>query len=105
MSGIGLPMSGGGDGRDDHHRTVHVEQAHVAIAATEVAAEVVAATLAAHGVQAMTHAYFHAYPSVDWVEGYRVAVAEEDAEEARRILRDLSSEDAVALGPDGRPVG
>lgn len=100
MSGYGGALGGPPSfGRDDdpHHTTVEQQVAHVVACRTEAAAQFVAATLAAHGVQAQTHAYFHAIPSVDWVEGFTVAVTIADEAEARRVLRDLSSDDVSPL--------
>lgn len=71
----------------------------VAVCSTAAAADLIAATLAAHGIRAGSHAYFHAYPSVDWVEGYRVTVADADEAAARRVLEALSRPDVVTLPP------
>lgn len=66
------------------------EQRTIIAARSEAAAEFVAVTLQAHGVPAHTRAYFHAYPSVDWVEGFSVQVQLEDEARARQLLRDLA---------------
>lgn len=101
MSGYGGALGGGrGPDRDADplaHTSFQQEQAYIAACQTEAAAQFVVVTLAAHGVQAATHAYFHAIPSVDWVEGFRIGVAEEDVAEARRILQDLSRDDVAPL--------
>lgn len=77
---------------------------NVVVTATPAAADFVAVTLAAHGIRATTMAYDHAYPSVDWVRGYRIGVPEEDAARARQILDALSGRDDVAvLDPDEEP--
>ena len=75
------------------------EQATVVAARTEAAAEMLAVMLRAHGIDAHTRAYFHAYPSLDWVEGYSVQVQLEDEATARQLLRDLA-----ATGPDAVEV-
>lgn len=100
MSGYGGALGGPpsyGRDEDDHHATVEQQRAHVVVCETEAAAQFIVATLAAHGVQAQTHAYFHAIPSVDWVEGFTVGVAVADEAEARRVLNDLSRTDVVHL--------
>ncbi|MFT5564036.1 MAG: D-aminopeptidase [Myxococcota bacterium] len=73
------------------------EHAAVAVAATPAAAEVVATMLQVHGLQAWTEAYAAVYPSVAWVEGYRVQVAAGDLDEALRVLHALDRTDTAVL--------
>jgi hypothetical protein len=79
------------------HEVQQERSAAVAIAATATAAAVVATMLEAHGLRAWTEAYASIYPSVEWVEGYRVRVADAHRDEAMRVLRALDRGDAVAL--------
>ncbi|MFA9429285.1 hypothetical protein [Egicoccus sp. AB-alg2] len=58
---------------------------------SQPAAELLVTTLRVHGIEAMT-APASVYPSIDWVEGHVVAVAEADLERARELLRDLGHE-------------
>jgi phosphoglucomutase len=78
----------------------HVQRAAhhqvVAVMRSEVSAEVVAATLAAHGIQAVSVECF-GYPSVDFVQGVRVTVAQEQAHAARDVLRALGGIDPDEL--------
>jgi hypothetical protein len=73
------------------------QHAHVAVCSTAAAADFVAATLSVNGVAAATHAYALVYPSIDWVEGYRVSVAPEAAEAARALLAELGRDDVAAI--------
>lgn len=75
-------------------------QRDVMLASSPAAAEFVAATLAVHGVYASTVAYDRAYPSIDWVRGYRVRVAAHEEERAREILAALSGRSDVAPPPE-----
>lgn len=72
----------------------------IAVTSSAAAADLVAATLNAHGIAASTVAYAHPYPSVDWVEGYRVSVAAADEAAARELLDDLSRDDVAGLPED-----
>ena len=69
----------------------HQEQRPVAAAPTQGAADLLVATLRVHGVQATT-AMASVYPSLDWVAGIAITVADEDVDRAREILRDLGHE-------------
>lgn len=71
------------------------QQADVVICETAAAADFVVATLSANGVAAHAAYVQGPLPSVDWVEGYRVAVAPDVEEEARRVLAALSERDDV----------
>lgn len=73
---------------------------HVVVANTRATAELLSTTLAAHGIHASHHAYSLAYPSVDWVQGYRVSVAAADEAEARAVLAALAGRDDVVVLPD-----
>ncbi len=73
----------------------------VAVAATPAAAEVVATMLNAHGLHAWTEAYAGVYPSVEWVEGHRVGVADADRDEALRVLAALDRSDTAVLHDEG----
>lgn len=75
------------------------ERRDIAVASSEAAAEFIATTLAVHGIQAATALVDRAYPSLSWVEGFRVVVAAEDEAVARRILADLSRADVVEVFP------
>lgn len=77
-----------------------VQQQHstpVAIARTAAAADLVSTMLQAHGLHAWTEAYAGVYPSVEWVEGHRVLVADDDRAEALQVLQALNRDDAVRL--------
>lgn len=69
----------------------HQEQQPVAAAATQGAADLLVATLRVHDIQATT-AMASVYPSLDWVAGIAVTVADEDVDRARDLLRDLGHE-------------
>ena len=60
----------------------------VATAASAARAELIQMTLAAHGISA-TLAVPSVYPSVDFVEGVRVFVADEDEERAKSVVSAL----------------
>lgn len=82
------------------------QQVAVAVCSSAAAAEFVATTLAVHGVQASTQFYAQVYPSIAWVEGYRVAVPPEAEAEARGILTALDRGDvATVAGTDGDGLG
>lgn len=72
------------------------QQADIVVCETAAAADFVVATLAANGVAAHASYIRGPFPSVDWVEGYRVTVAPDAEEEARRALGALSGRDDVA---------
>lgn len=81
-----------------------VQQQHstpVAVARSAAAADLVSTMLQAHGLHAWTEAYAGVYPSVEWVEGHRVLVADTDRAEALDVLQALDREDAQAV--DGEP--
>ncbi len=67
----------------------------VATAPTAARAELIQMTLAANGISATLSAP-SVYPSVDFVEGVQVFVADEDEERAKSIVS--------ALGLSDRPV-
>lgn len=69
----------------------------VAIARTPAAADLVTTMLQAHGLHAWTEAYAGVYPSVEWVEGHRVLVADADSAAAREVLAALDRDDAAPL--------
>lgn len=71
------------------------QQAHIVVCETAAAADLVVATLSAHGVAAHAAYVQGPLPSVDWAEGYRVAVSPEVEEEARQVLAALSGRDDV----------
>lgn len=77
------------------------ERRDIAVASTEASADFIATTLAIHGIQASTAAADRAYPSLTWVEGYRVVVGAEDEERARQLLAELSRDDVVEVFPPG----
>lgn len=78
-------------------QATHQEQRVVAVASTEASADFIAATLAVHGIRAATSVVDRAYPSITWAEGFQVAVADEDEDAARRLLRDLERDDVVEV--------
>lgn len=81
-----------------HEQVQFQRSAPVAVARTSVAADLVTTMLQAHGLQAWTEAYAGVYPSVEWVEGHRVLVAEADRAVARAVLDALDRDDAQPLG-------
>lgn len=89
-----------------HEQVQFQQSAPVAVARTAAAADLVTTMLQAHGLQAWTEAYAGVYPSVEWVEGHRVLVAETDEATARSVLEALDRDDAQAIdraqddGPD-----
>lgn len=81
-----------------------VQQQHsiaVAVARTPAAADLVSTMLQAHGLHAWTEAYAGVYPSVEWLEGHRVRVADTDRDRALAVLQALDRDDAAAV--DGEP--
>lgn len=85
----------------DMHEQVELQRSTpVAIAQTAAAADLVSTMLQAHGLHAWTEAYAGVYPSVEWVEGHRVLVADEDRAEALAVLQALDRDDAVRLDGD-----
>lgn len=84
----------------DMHEQVELQQStSVAVARTAAAADLVSTMLQAHGLHAWTEAYAGVYPSVEWVEGYRVLVADSDRAEASAVLQALDRDDAARLDP------
>lgn len=80
------------------HEQVELQQsAPVAVARTAAAADLVTTMLQAHGLHAWTEAYAGVYPSVEWVEGHRVLVADVDVADARGVLTALDHDDATRL--------
>jgi hypothetical protein len=73
-------------------------QQPVAVVASHGAADLLVATLRVNGIEA-TATMASVYPSLDWVEGVAVTVADADAELARELLRDLGH-DPVAPRDD-----
>jgi hypothetical protein len=66
----------------------HEQRQPVVVVGSHGAADLLVATLRVHGIDAVA-APASVYPSIDWVEGTAVAVADVDAERARALLRDL----------------
>lgn len=79
------------------HRDEQHQQAEAAVCRSEAAAELVATTLAVHGIRADVGPVSRVYPSLDWVAGYRVVVAEADRTAARDLLALLADHDDVAV--------
>lgn len=77
------------------------QQRTIALAASQSSAELVVTSLAAHGVRAALTAIDRAYPSINWAQGYRVVVAADEEQEARRILAALSGDDVVEVAGQG----
>lgn len=73
------------------------------VTASRATADLLETTLAAHGISAASTPYDYAYPSLDWVRGYRVVVPPDELERARGILAGLSGRDDVAPAPDEPP--
>lgn len=69
----------------------------VAVCRSEASADLLAMALQIQGVTA--HAAFsrNPYPSLDWVEGYRVNVGEDELERALEALRGLDLADDVVV--------
>lgn len=83
------------------HEQVELQRSTpVAVAQAAAAADLVSTMLQAHGLHAWTEAYAGVYPSVEWVEGHRVLVADEDRAEALAVLQALDREDVVRLDGD-----
>lgn len=85
------------------HEVQEQRAAAVAVASSPAAADLVATMLEAHGLRAWTEPYTGVYPSVEWVEGHRVRVADADRDEALRVLRVLDRDDAAVLRGDPGP--
>ena len=69
-----------------------VQRQHPVVAVgSQPAAELLVTTLRIHGIEAVT-APASVYPSLDWVQGHVVAVADGDLERARKLLVDLGHE-------------
>jgi len=64
------------------------EQAPVAVVQSQATADLLVAACRVHGIEASTY-MASAIPSIDWVQGFAVLVADADAEDARRLLREL----------------
>ena len=80
------------------HEQVELQHsAPVVVARTAAAADLVTTMLQAHGLHAWTEAYAGVYPSVEWVEGHRVLVADADVAAARDVLTALDHDDATRL--------
>ena len=64
------------------------QQTVVAVASSALQADMLVMTLSVYGIPAtvMNSAAGSGYPSLEWVEGLRVCVADEHAAEARRLL-------------------
>ena len=71
----------------------------VVVCRSQATADLVAATLAAYGIPASTMPS-SPYPSLDWVEGYRVAVPDAFEARARELLAALEDRDDVAPAGD-----
>jgi hypothetical protein len=67
------------------------EQEAVVVVASQASADLLVTTLKVHDIEAMT-TLASVYPSIDWVEGVVVTVADVDAERARELLRELGHE-------------
>lgn len=82
-------------GQEQRHRTIMVAE-------TAAEADLIAATLSAHGIEASTTTptYVGAYPSVDWVRGYRVEVPTNQIDRARDVLDALAGRSDVATVDD-----
>lgn len=80
-----------------HEQVEYQQTAPVAVARTPAAADLVTTMLQAHGLHAWTEAYAGVYPSVEWVEGHRVVVADEDVAAALDVLAALDRDDAQRL--------
>jgi hypothetical protein len=66
----------------------HARQEPVVVVASQAEADLLLATMRVHDVEA--HAVMaSAYPSLDWVSGVVVTVAEREAAFARELLTDL----------------
>ncbi len=72
-------------------QVAHQQQQPVVAVTTHAGADLLVATLGVHGIDAAT-AMPSVYPSLDWVEGIIVTVAEDDALDARQLLRELGHE-------------
>lgn len=70
------------------------------VTSSAATAELLQTTLNAHGITAATTAYDYAYPSLDWIRGYRVVVPADEADRAREVLDALAGRDDVAPDPE-----
>lgn len=66
------------------------ERRDIAVVSSAASADLIASTLAVHGIPASTASFDATYPSLTWVEGYRVVVAAEDQGRAEELLAALS---------------
>lgn len=82
------------------HEVQQQDAAAVAVARTAAAADLVSTMLEAHGLRAWTEAYAGVYPSVEWVEGHRVQVADADHAAAMEVLAALDHDEATRLERD-----
>lgn len=67
------------------------QQEPVIVVSSQGTADLLVATLRVHGIEATT-TMASAIPSLDWVHGVAVTVADADAETARELLRELGHE-------------
>jgi hypothetical protein len=75
----------------------HARQEAVVVVASQAEADLLMATLRVHGIEA--HAVMaSAYPSLDWVHGVVLTVAEREAPPARDLLRHLGHEPMPPTG-------
>ncbi len=81
------------------------QQAPIAVASSLASAELVAATLRVNGIEASVANYFSVYPSIEWVEGWRVTVAIEREAAARDLLREVAAQrdDLAEVEGEGEP--
>jgi hypothetical protein len=69
----------------------HARQEPVVVVASQAEADLLLVTMRVHGIEA--HAVMaSAYPSLDWVHGVVLTVAERESPSARELLRDLGHE-------------
>lgn len=74
-----------------HEQIQHQQQRPVIVVASQGEADLLVATLRVQGLEA-TAMMASAFPSLDWLHGIAVTVADEDIELARQLLRDLGHE-------------
>jgi hypothetical protein len=67
----------------------------VVVVGSQGSADLLVATMRVHGIEAVATPA-SVYPSIDWVEGTAVAVADADAQRARELLRDLGHDPIAA---------
>jgi hypothetical protein len=66
----------------------HEQRRPVVVVGSQGSADLLVATFRVHGIEAVATPA-SVYPSLDWVEGTAVAVADADAARARELVRDL----------------